>query len=163
MSSVPPPPAGETSDGRTEPQYSNPESAGPQYSNPESAGPQYSNPQYSAPQYSAPQYSAPQYGAPGYAPGYAPQRPTNSMALVSLISGIAGLTLFPFVASIVAIVTGHMAKRQIAETGEEGSGMATGGLVTGYIGVGIGLLLVLLFVGMFAGMFAFIPFAVDAS
>jgi hypothetical protein len=78
------------------------------------------------------------YTQQGY--GYAPSTPNNTMALVSLIAGIGGLTILPFIASIVAVITGHIAKKQISETGEGGSGLATGGLVTGYIGIGLGIL-----------------------
>lgn len=84
---------------------------------------------------------------------YAQPRPNNSMALVSLIAGIAGLTLVPFIGSVVAVITGHMARKEIARTGEEGSGLATAGLVTGWIGVGLGalaLIATLLFFGIFA-------------
>lgn len=81
------------------------------------------------------------YPQQGYAGALAPAN--NAMALVSLISGIVGLTLIPFIGSIVAVITGHMAKRQIAQTGEGGSGMATGGLVTGYIGLALGVIAVI--------------------
>lgn len=78
--------------------------------------------------------------------GYAPPRRTNSMAVVSLVAGIAGLTVLPVLASIVAVITAPMARREIARTGEEGGTMATAGLVTGWIGVGIGVLIVLGFI-----------------
>ncbi len=78
-----------------------------------------------------------QYAQQGY--GYAPPS-NNSMALVSLIAGIAGWVLVPVIGGIVAIITGHMAKKQIAQTGEGGSGMATAGLVLGYVGVALGIL-----------------------
>jgi hypothetical protein len=77
--------------------------------------------------------------SPQYSPQpYAPSRPTNSMAVVSLIAGIAGLTIFFFVGSIVAVITGPMARKQIAQTGEEGGGMATAGIIMGWIGIGLG-------------------------
>lgn len=91
------------------------------------------------------------YGGPQYA--MAPSRPNNTMAVISLISGIVGLTVIPIIGSIVAVITGHMARREIARTGEEGSGLATGGLIMGYIGVGLlvvgGLIAILVF-GVFA-------------
>ena len=91
-----------------------------------------------------------QYGNP-----YPVSRPNNSMALVSLIAGIAGLTLVPGIGSIVAVITGHMAKREIARTGEEGSGLATGGLIMGWIGVGLMILAIIgaiLFFAFFAAV-----------
>lgn len=101
-------------------------------------------------------YAAPGYDASGYGSGYAgsPSRPSNTMALVSLISGIVGLTLLPFIGSVVAVITGFMARKQIAQTGEEGSGLATAGLIMGWIGVVLGILIVILVVVAFGGMLA---------
>ena len=64
-----------------------------------------------------------------------PAVPTNSMALASLIAGIVGWTVAPFLGSLVAIITGHMAKKEIKERmgREGGDGMATAGLVMGYL------------------------------
>src|SRR5690606_9487089 len=52
----------------------------------------------------------------GYGGPYAgtPPRPNNTMAIVSLIAGIAGLSVFFFIGSIVAVITGHQARKQIA-------------------------------------------------
>ena len=69
----------------------------------------------------------------GYPPVAGPH--TNTLAIVSLVAGIAGLSFAPFVAAIGAIVTGHMARRQLQETGETGQGLAIAGLVLGYIGI----------------------------
>jgi hypothetical protein len=78
------------------------------------------------------------YGQPGY--GYPQSRPTNTMAVVSLIAAISAFVIAPLVGSIVAVITGSMAKKQIAESGEEGGGMATAGLVVGYIGIALAVL-----------------------
>lgn len=93
-----------------------------------------------------------QYGYGGYPP--VPSRPNNTMAMVALISGICGLTVVPFIGSIVAVITGMMAKKEIARTGEEGSGLATWGVVLGWIGIGLGIALVLFFLLVFGTMFA---------
>ena len=71
-------------------------------------------------------------GAP-YAAVYAP--PTNSMALTSMILGLLGLLGFSILTSIPAIVCGHIARRQIrnSPTMQSGDGMATAGLITGYL------------------------------
>ncbi len=67
--------------------------------------------------------------------GYQPYGPrTNSLAVVSLGFGIGQMFLW-FFGAIVAIVCGHIARRQIRQTGEAGDGMALAGLVLGYIGV----------------------------
>lgn len=105
----------------------------------------YPQPGYAQPAYSQPAYAQPAYGyaAGGYA--YPPARANNTLAVVSLVLGIVGLFVIPFLGSIGGVITGHMARKQIRETGEGGDGMAVGGLVTGYLGVAIYLLLGLLF------------------
>lgn len=93
--------------------------------------------------YGASPYGAPAYGAPTYAaPAYAPPRPNSGLAITSLICGIGGIVLswlwVPVLASIVAVITGHMALKQLkANPVLGGRGMAIAGLITGYIGVGI--------------------------
>ena len=63
--------------------------------------------------------------------------PTNDKALISLIAGILGLTFLPLLGSIVAVVTGNMAKKEIRVSAGaySGEGMATAGLVLGWIGI----------------------------
>ena len=61
--------------------------------------------------------------------------PNSTLAMVSMIAGIVGWVLAPLLGSLVAIVTGHMAKREIRESMGRlgGDGMATAGLVMGYL------------------------------
>lgn len=63
----------------------------------------------------------------------------STMAVVSLVSGILGWTFLPLIGSIVAIITGHMAKEEIKNNTEQlgGDSMATIGLVLGYISLGL--------------------------
>jgi len=86
-------------------------------------------------------------------PGYPAYRPagTNSLAIASLVMGIAefftaGLTAIP------AIILAHKARRQIRLTGEQGSGMATAGLILGWTAIG---LIALLIAAMVLAMVAF--------
>ncbi|MBM3151779.1 MAG: DUF4190 domain-containing protein [Chloroflexi bacterium] len=68
--------------------------------------------------------------------------PRNSaMAIISLVGGILGWTFLPFLGSLVAIITGHMAKSEINKSNGmlTGGGMATAGLILGYAAVVIGL------------------------
>ena len=37
----------------------------------------------------------------------------STLALISMISGIVGWTILPFIGSIVAVITGHLAKKEI--------------------------------------------------
>jgi hypothetical protein len=80
----------------------------------------------------------PQAAAPTYVP--TPIAPTNVLAIVSLVTGIAGLTFVPFLGGIAAIVTGHISLHQLKSKPEKGRGMAIAGLVTGYVGVGLTIL-----------------------
>jgi len=74
----------------------------------------------------------------GYAPG--PVRRTNTLAIVSLVAGLCGFTVVPVLGSVAAIITGHMALREIRETGEEGTSFAKVGLWLGYILIGLAVL-----------------------
>ncbi len=65
---------------------------------------------------------------------YQPPATTNSLARASLVLGVAefftmGLTAIP------AIICGHMAKHEMRQTGQRGDGLATSGLVLGYMAV----------------------------
>lgn len=63
-----------------------------------------------------------------------PPRQTSALAIASLVSGILGWTLLPWIGSLVAVVTGHMARGEIRRQPErfEGDGLAVAGLVLGY-------------------------------
>jgi predicted acyltransferase len=67
---------------------------------------------------------------------------TNNLALVSLIAGILGLSVVPLVGSIVAVITGPMAKREIQNNpgSFSGEGLATAGIVLGWIGITFGVI-----------------------
>ena len=67
---------------------------------------------------------------------------TNTLAIVALVSGIVGLTLIPFLASIVAVVTGHMARAEVRRKGEQGAGLALAGLIMGYVGIGLAVIVI---------------------
>ncbi len=84
----------------------------------------------------------PPYGQPYGQTALAPR--TNGMAIAALACGIGGFFVFP--ASFAAVALGHIARREIRRTGEAGDGMATAGLVLGYIGSVIGVLLVIGFI-----------------
>ena len=74
---------------------------------------------------------------------------TSTLAIVSLVSGIVSWVLLPLIGSIIAVITGHMAKREIRESlGKlSGDGLATAGLVLGYIQ------LAFIVLGICAGLF----------
>ncbi len=69
-------------------------------------------------------------------PAYQPPPPsgTNSMAIAAMVLGVAefftaGLTAIP------AVVCGHIARRQMKLTSQRGDGLATSGLVLGYMAI----------------------------
>jgi len=125
--------------------YGVPSSPGPYSADNPYVTPGYQSPTaYQAPGYQTPGsppqgYAAPGYAAPGYAPGYQgagypppygyavlpPSATTNTMAIMSLV--------FAFVFPPLGVVFGHMARKQIKERGEGGEGLATAGLIVGYI------------------------------
>ena len=67
---------------------------------------------------------------------------TNILAIVSLTLGILWLA---WLGSLGAVIVGHMARRQIASSngGQTGDGLATAGLVLGYLGLGFLLIYVI--------------------
>ncbi|RKN44968.1 DUF4190 domain-containing protein [Streptomyces hoynatensis] len=77
-----------------------------------------------------PMYAAP--GRPVYY--YAPPPRTNGMAIASMVLGIVWIY---WVGSILALIFGYVARRQIQERHEGGGGMATAGIVLGWVGVGV--------------------------
>jgi len=115
------------------------------YAAPASGAPSSGQPYGQPPPYGAPASGQP-YGQPppfdqqpGYGQPYA-QQPymgapsTNTLAILSLIFSLP--ILFP----PIGIVLGHIAKKQIRQTGEAGEGMATAGLWIGYIFTVLGIL-----------------------
>lgn len=95
------------------------------------------------------------YGQPyGQPTGYYQQPGTNGMAIGSLVSSLVGFVLgwafSPlFLGMLVGIVLGHISLSQIKKTGEQGRGLAIGGLICGYVGTGIFVLLMLGFLAIF--------------
>ena len=85
-----------------------------------------------------------------------PYRQTSALAIVSLVFGLLGWSLLPLAGSIVAIVTGHLARGEIRRAPErfEGDGLAIAGLVLGYTAIGVGLLALLLIFVVFGGVLA---------
>lgn len=76
-----------------------------------------------------------------YYPSAYPPAPTqhSGMATISLIMGIASWVILPVIGALIAVLTGHMARREIrASMGRiTGDGQATAGLVLGYLQLGL--------------------------
>jgi hypothetical protein len=85
------------------------------------------------------------YGPPpsvpyGYTP-YAPTQSTNGLAIASMVLGILWIY---WIGSILAIIFGFVAMSQIKLRNQGGKGMATAGLILGFIGIGTLVLVVLI-------------------
>ncbi|RMH93025.1 DUF4190 domain-containing protein [Lysobacter pythonis] len=86
-----------------------------------------------------------------------PIRQNNPLAIVSLVSGILAWVLLPFIGSIVAVVTGYMARKEIRLAPEryDGDAMALIGLLLGWLQIVltvIGVLFVIVIVLFFGGL-----------
>jgi hypothetical protein len=88
----------------------------------------------------------------------APIKRTSTLAIISLVSGLLGWTLVPFLGSVAAIITGHMARAEIRREAEttEGDGLAIAGLVLGWGMVAMTVLVVAMIFLFFGGLALFL-------
>lgn len=101
---------------------------------------------YQPQQLGAQQFGAQPYGGqPFGAQPFVAQGQTNGLAIAALVCGVCQVFLW-FLAAIPAVVLGHMARKQIRQTGEQGDGMALAGMILGYIGLALTVLFVILIV-----------------
>jgi hypothetical protein len=89
------------------------------------------------------------------------------MAIISLIAGILGFTMLPFLGSIIALITGYMARGETRGNPptHSGDGLATAGIVMGWIGIGLGVCGLCVFAGTFIVpiLFLMLGVAVDSN
>jgi hypothetical protein len=90
--------------------------------------------------------------------------PNSTLAVISVLAGILGLTVFPFIGSIVAVILGPLAKKEIDSSRGAlgGKDLAKAGQILGWIGVGFGVLLVICGLTMICLML-FVPFLIFGS
>jgi hypothetical protein len=141
---TPAPPVPPTAYPPSAPQYAPPPAA-------PAAPAQYAPPASYAPPAAAPAQVGPPpaYAPPGYTP-YPAGPKTNALAIVSLVSSLVGLFLIlPLIGSVAAVITGHIALRQLKTSGESGHGMALAGTIIGWVGVGLIVLVGVLFLIFF--------------
>ena len=84
----------------------------------------------------------------------------NGFAIASLTMGVLGLSLLPLIGAVLALVFGYRARREIANSGESGEGLATAGVILGWVGVG--LLALIAVVALLAFVF-FVPVRVETG
>jgi hypothetical protein len=84
--------------------------------------------------------------------------PSSTLATISLVAGILGFTLFPFIASIVAIFTGYEARKETRSVPPKasGDGMATAGIVMGWIQIGLSVIGMCCFALYMLGIFGIV-------
>jgi hypothetical protein len=107
------------------------------------------NPQWQRPKEEKPQWTSGDPPAQPYA-GWVPPPRTPGQAYAAMILGIIGLfPICPVILSVIAVILGFMAKNEIERSGGQlgGSGIATAGIITGFVGVTI---YVLFFLAVFA-------------
>jgi hypothetical protein len=70
------------------------------------------------------------------------------VALAGIVSGIG----FP-----IGAILGHIALKQVRETGEQGESYAKAGIIVGWIGTGLVVLGCIGYIAFFAALFSSIP------
>ena len=87
-------------------------------------------------------------------------RQTSTLAIISLVFGLLGWSFVPWIGSLVAIITGHMARGEIRRSREtlDGDGLAVTGLVLGYAMFAVSLVGIVLLLMFFGGL-AWLSFA----
>jgi len=81
----------------------------------------------------------------------APVAKTNALAVASLACGLAQFMVGPLL-TIPAIVLGHVARRQMKRTGEQGAGLALAGLALGWAAVILGIVAIVVALVVALGM-----------
>jgi hypothetical protein len=76
----------------------------------------------------------------------------NNLAVASLVMGITCWFLSPLVGGVLAVMSGHQARREIRTSGESGGAMAAVGLVLGYMNIVVYGSVVLFWLFVFGGL-----------
>ena len=85
--------------------------------------------------------------------------PNSTLAIVSLVSAILGFTFVPVIGTIVALITGYMARSETRSIPPRasGDGMATAGIIMGWVQVAllvIGVCCAIVYFVFMVGIFA---------
>jgi hypothetical protein len=80
--------------------------------------------------------------------------PTSTLAIVSLVAGILGFTMLPVIGSVVALLTGYAARKETRAVPAlvSGDGLATAGIIMGWVQVALGVVSFCCFVVYFVFM-----------
>lgn len=81
----------------------------------------------------------------------------QALAIVSLVAAILSWVLLPGFGGLVAVLSGHAARRQIRQTGGPGAGIALAGLIIGYAHLVVVTIATILFMVVIEGLFFLLP------
>ena len=83
--------------------------------------------------------------------------PTSTLAIVSLVSAILGFTFVPIIGTIVALVTGYMARSETRSipARASGDGLATAGIIMGWVQVALAVITVCCAIAYFVFVLGF--------
>jgi hypothetical protein len=91
-------------------------------------------------------------GYGGYGPPMVVSAPTNGLAIAAMICAIAGI--FTCVTAPIGAILGHVARKQLRQTGEQGEGMALAGIIVGWSLTGLWVLGCGAYIAFFGAIFA---------
>lgn len=76
--------------------------------------------------------------------------PNSTAATVSLVFGILSWTVLPLIGALVAIIAGHIGRREVAQSNGRlgGAGLALAGLIMGYLQIALVALAICGFIGL---------------
>jgi hypothetical protein len=105
----------------------------------------YQQPYQQGPAYHPGQPQPVHYGAPY---GYAAPPEKNALGVWSLVLGILSIVMFfsclvGFLAAIPAVITGHLSRKAQKEGLANNGGLALGGLITGWVTIGLTALVII--------------------
>jgi hypothetical protein len=98
-----------------------------------------------------PGYQAP-YGPAGGWSGQTVARPTNGMAIASLVLAVSGFAMCG-VTGLVGAILGMSARKRIRETGEAGDGLALAGIIVGWATFALAIAIGVLYTGLLVVVF----------
>lgn len=91
-------------------------------------------------------------------PPVEPKKKFSYWAIISLIAGILNFK-YPPLGAIAALITGYVARNEIRDSNGtmDGNGMATAGIVLGWIGIVFSVIVFVLVVLLIIGVISFTP------
>lgn len=95
-------------------------------------------------------------GSPHVVYAYPMRPPYNGLAIASIAVSCGAIAVCGLL-SVVGAVLGHMARKQIRQTGEQGDGLALAGIIVGYAVFGLFLLFIAAYIGFVVFMVSIDP------